>query len=198
MKYEIKECSGCGYTKPIINVKYNLCLKCNRDRLNRIEDANRGNTERHKSITHKKGTNTPLRKKRARIKPISINKKVENEKYIKVKAQKRKDMIEGGYFRCFFTGKELDPNGKEDWHHVLFRSQYPEEATSYKNIFPCLRQPHDDFHHKDVEWLLKNTYWYRNFFDRIKEINHKAYNQELERMLKAKMISMETYLNERK
>jgi hypothetical protein len=193
MKYDFKICSGCGIEKPIVNKTKNLCLKCNRDRLNRQEINPKVPKRTLEKTSHENDTKVPLVKKRARIKPISETMKFGVAEYNRTKARKRKDMIKGGYFRCFFSNTKLDVDGVEEWHHALGRTG--DLLWEYKNIFPAIRRYHRDYHDLPIEQLMKLT-WYRDFVRRLKAKNHKVYNKELNRMLKAGIIDMDNFINE--
>jgi len=173
MKKEIGICKGCGKEKIIVNKTHYLCASCNRARLD----------ERRK--LHGNTVKKPYKKSSKRLK--------EEEWYRQTKAQKKKDMIEGGYFRCFFSNKPLDPNKEYEWHHALGRKGAL--LYEYKNIFPVISKYHTEYHSLDAERLMKTT-WYRGFLKRVKKINHKVYNKELDRLKKAGIISMETFIDE--
>jgi len=190
MKYDFEICKGCGFKKPIINKKYVLCLKCNRDRLNTLSMDEEVSTGSFKSTSVKKGTKYP---KRTNIAQRSEKMETGLEKYYKVRAKKRQDMIDGKYFNCFFTGIKLDPDGQEDFHHADGREG--EKLYEYRNIFPAINKHHREYHDLSVEQLMK-TFWYREFLVRLKKINHKVYNKELNRLLKAGVLDMESFLKE--
>jgi len=117
-------------------------------------------------------------------------------KYAIVKKQKREDMIEGKYFKCFFSNIPLDPNQEgEPWHHALGRKGAL--LYDYKNIFPCIHERHMEYHDLSVDKLMKTT-WYKDFLLRLSKINHAVYNKELNRLLKGGVIDMETFLKEYK
>jgi len=192
MRYDWNVCNSCGKSKPIVNKKYNLCLKCNRDRLNLQEIHSNKHNSTPKSGLVINGITYP---KRSKIKKTSLKMDEGLRKYKAVKAKKRKDMIEGKYFRCFFTNKELDVNGNEEWHHALGR--IGKLLYEYRNIFPVIGKYHKQYHDLDPEKLLK-TFWYKDFLRRLKKHNHKVYNKELNRLLKAGIIDMDSFLNEYK
>ena len=191
MKYEITICNGCNKKKPIINKTHVLCLKCNRDRLNK-QSLNAPDAHRKpvRTLSPKKGTRSPERK---RLPNMSIKQSLQYLKYNEVKAQKKADMIAGKYYNCFFSGQKLDPDFNYEFHHAL--GKVGDLMTSYRNIFPCIRKYHTEYHSLSADKLMK-TSWYPDFVKRIKKMNHRVYNKELDRLLKAKVISMETFLQE--
>lgn len=128
-----------------------------------------------------------------KIKPVSSRRIKDNEKYKKVKAKKKEDMIEGGYYRCYFSNKPLDVNIDFPWHHVF--GKRGKLLYEYTNIFPCIHEYHMQYHNMSADKLMK-TDWYKKFLLRLKKINHKAYNKELNRLLKANVIDMESFLKE--
>lgn len=137
---------------------------------------------------------------RKRIEKRPVNKisetyKIGLKKYEEVKKQKREDMISGQYFKCFFTNTTLDENGNEGWHHAIGR--VGNLLYDYRNIFPVLDIPHREYHDLPIEKLIK-TWWYPGFIKRIKAMNKRVYNKELDRFLKAKVISIESFINEYK
>ncbi len=190
MRYELAICSGCGFKKPIINKKHNLCLKCNRNRLN-VQEMENGTSEVNSKPVYEKKASKPSKRKRI----SNTSQKMDSGLilYKEVKAKKRNDMIQGKYFRCFFTNALLDPEGSESWHHALGR--IGELLYEYRNIFPCIEKYHRDYHDMEADKLMK-TEWYPVFVQRLKEKNHKVYNKELNRLLKAKVIDMDTFLQE--
>jgi len=172
MKREKGVCKGCGKERFIVNKTHYLCAACNRKRLEK------------QSKTHAKPK---------RLYNKSPKRLKEEEWYRQAKAQKKKDMIAGGYYRCFFSNKPLDPDKDYDWHHALGRKGAL--LYEYKNIFPVISKYHHEYHNLDAARLMKTT-WYRGFLKRVKMINHKVYNKELDRLKKGGVISMETFLDE--
>lgn len=124
----------------------------------------------------------------------SLKRTKEEALYEKTKAKKREDMIEGKYFRCFFSNKVLneDPNIKEPWHHALGREG--DLLYDYRNIFPCIHEYHQDYHNLSIDKLLKEQ-WYKDFLKRVEKMNKAVYNQELRRMNKAGIIDNEQFFN---
>ncbi len=183
MTKEKGTCKKCGKERYIVNKTRHLCNACNKARLE-------SRKEPYNSFKLKSGT-TPS--KRVKIAHRSSNRLKEEDWYRQTKAQKKKDMIEGGYFKCFFSNKPLDPNVEHPWHHTLGRRGVL--LYEYKNIFPAISKYHQEYHDLDAERLMK-TDWYKDFLKRIKSINHRVYNKELDRLKKAGVISMETFIDE--
>lgn len=175
-------CKGCDKDRYIVNKTHYLCAACNKERLERRAKRIEDNTKKWSSDTKAKRTYNRSAK---RLK--------EEEWYRQTKAQKKADMISGGFYRCFFSGQPLDPNVDYPWHHALGR----EGALlyEYKNIFPAISKYHMEYHRLDAERLMK-TDWYKGFLKRVKSINHRVYNKELDRLKKARVISMETFIDE--
>jgi hypothetical protein len=176
MKYEIGICNSCEGSFLIVNKTHKLCETCNQERL-----TNQGK---------KKPVKTRIAKK---TKPIrSINPKMSKglKLYEKVKEVKKKDMIEGGYYRCFFSNKPLDENVSWPWHHALGRKG--SLLYEYKNIFPCIDEYHKEYHDLSVQALMR-TEWYPRFFERVRKQNRNVYNKELRRMNKGGIIDDEQF-----
>ena len=176
-------CKKCGKERYIVNKTHQLCTTCNKARLKASEIAYSASKPKSGTLyqkAHKVAYNAP--------------KRVRDESWYKqTKAQKRDDMIEGGYFKCFFSNTPLDPSVEWPWHHVLGRTGTL--LYEYKNIFPVIPKYHQEYHDLDAERLMK-TKWYKDFLKRIKAINHKAYNKELDRLKKGGVISMDTFIDE--
>lgn len=172
-KYKIGECSVCTDTKLIVNKTKQLCAKCNRLRLD----------EQRQTLKEKK----PLNK-------ISSHQQKELQKYEHVKARKKADQIEGGFYNCFFCGIPLKENENVDVHHSLGR--IGPLLTDYRNIFYAHRLCHNNYHDMTIAQLLKDTNWYKPFLKRIMKINKKVYQQELKRLYKAKIIDLTMLLDE--
>lgn len=181
IKNEKGVCKKCtdGIERLIVNKTHQLCTKHNRERLN-----GQGQTLALK----KPLKNTPINK-------VSDSLKIGLRKYEETKAKKRAHMITGGFFKCFFTNQPMNIAGNESWHHALGRDG--PLLYDYRNIFPVLDAPHREYHDLTMKKLMK-TYWYPEFIKRVKTMNANVYNKEIERMLKAKVISMESFLNEYK
>lgn len=116
---------------------------------------------------------------------ISKSRQVELRKYNEVKIRKKEDMIKGNFFKCYFSGKQLDENIEWPWHHIHGRRG--KLLYEYTNIFPCIHEFHIDYHEMPIEKLIKLD-WYKQFIDRLSKINHTAYNLELKRMNKGGII----------
>jgi len=182
MKHEKGTCKKCKTEDVlIVNKTHKLCASCNKERLE-------GQKQPYNRIKPK--NDTPQRKK-CRIPQKSAKQVVGEEKYEAVKRQKHADMIAGGYYKCFFTNKYLnDERDNVTWHHVLGRKG--ELLYDYRNIFPALWEYHYDYHHKSIGYLMKQR-WYKDFLNRLAQLNHKAYNKELGRQLKGGIIDAEMY-----
>jgi len=183
MKYEKGICKECGEERYIVNRTHYLCSKCNTARL-------RGQEGIQKPSFNDNGSVAPKRYKIASRSP----KRMEGEKkYEAVKKQKRLDMIEGGYYKCFFTNRyireEDEANGLITWHHVLGRTGAL--LWDYRNIFPAYLEYHDRYHHERVATLMKER-WYKDFVNRLRQLNHKAYNKEMNRWFKAGFLDEES------
>jgi len=124
-------------------------------------------------------------KKSSRIQAISKTMAEGNRKYKATKIKKKEDMLEGRFFKCFFSNKQLDPNIEWPWHHSLGKKG--ELLWAYWNIFPCIHEYHMDYHNLDIGKLMKLD-WYISFLERVSKINHAVYNHELKRMNKGGII----------
>jgi hypothetical protein len=173
MKKEYGICKKCEDSAVIVNRTHWLCESCNRER-----------------IAMQK-TSVVIKKKKF-LNPKSSALSKGELLYAQTKAKKREDMIEKGYFRCFFSNKPLDPspNAGEPWHHALGRKG--SLLYEYKNIFPCIHEYHMQYHDLDIKELMK-TEWYPKFFTRVKQLNKNVYNKELRRMNKGGIIDDEQY-----
>lgn len=179
-KYEKGECKGCKEVKLIVNKTHKLCSRCNRKRLD----------EQGQTLKDKK----PL--KRTQLNNTSKKYEKELVKYAQVKAKKRKDQIEGGYYKCFFCNQSLEhmKDDEVDTHHALGREG--KLLTDYRNIFFAHRICHNSYHDMSADQLLNKTQWYKPFLKRIMKMNKKVYQHELKRLYKANVIDLQILLDE--
>ena len=185
MKYEKGICNKCSENRIIVNKRHGLCNKCNKIRLQ----------GQYKPVERVNPKSDTLHPKRYKIDPRSVPRTLDEGKYRMVKAKKREDMINGGYYKCFFTNKPIKPEDEErgmiGWHHVLGRTG--RLLWDYRNIFPAFNDYHFRYTHESVSVLIKEK-WYKDFVDRLRTLNHKAYNLEMNKWFKAGLLDEESFI----
>ena len=176
MKYIKSICDGCDDDKYIVNKTHNLCQDCNRIRL----DDQRG-----------------AKKKVHKINQLSEKQRIKLKEYVKVREAKRKDQIEGGYYKCYFCNEDLqDYEGRIDAHHTLGRDN--DLLSEYKNIFFTHRTCHTIYHAYSADGLLK-THWYLDFMMRLRKLNKigEVWQKELNRCKRAGIDDIELRIDKR-
>jgi len=195
MKYENGICKGCGFPRLIVNKKYYLCDKCNKERLH------------GKFNMHEKPPDKPLKrwkKKKYDKHPNKVamrsdKRKIEEQWYADKREQKRADLIEKDAYRCFFCNAKLDPEEDVACHHINGRIgkllyHYPNLSFAHHN---CHREWHDEDAHK----LVKQK-WFHYFEERVErrakagdEVHIKLHNTIAMRLFKAGIYDSEIYFN---
>lgn len=174
MKHSKEICLGCDNLRYIVNKTHTLCQTCNRLRLDSQKTGS------------KKGTYT--------IKPVSDKQKKKLDEYRKTREAKRKDQIEGGYYKCYFCNDDLvDYNGRIDTHHTLGRDG--DLLSKYSNLFFTHRICHTMYHSYDVKSLFK-TSWYMDFLMRVRKLSDNVWEKEKRKIEKAGIQNIDELLDD--
>jgi hypothetical protein len=137
-----------------------------------------GRCRYHQFERRKRGGDLHVRKK-----PIareSKKRKEESKTYVQVKTELRDAMVAKGTYNCFFSG--LPMGNHFEFHHLKGRDG--QLYIDPKYLVPALRKYHDDYHHLNIELLLKEP-WYLEFLSKLKAIDPKLYETELKKQYKA-------------
>ena len=129
-----------------------------------------------------------------RVKPINNSSDKRNKQldtYSQLKEEALYMARKQPKFRCFFCNKEFDKNYTPDWHHLIGKEN--EKLTDKKNLVFVHRNCHTLYHALPVDKIKKYD-WYNDFLNRLKEKSIEGYTVELNRHIRAGLLTIEEYL----
>jgi hypothetical protein len=159
MKDMAKLCKHCG-KYPVFS--HDHCLGCQRFR---------------KDKKYLKSVLKSYKKQKGTIKPISDKRKQENIKYEKAKKEKEAQLKAEGKWRCFFSDIPLKEEERPSWHHLKGRDGDLFCDPYY--LVPSYDLYHVYKYHKLTVKELMLESWYEGFLQRLKEIDVKLYEKEI-------------------
>ena len=80
---------------------------------------------------------------------------------------------------CIFCGEKM--NKREDNHHISGRGKYFLDEKLWSHAH---RECHDNYHHKSIEWLMKQPWW-TSFLNRMRIRDSVTYRKLLAKIEKS-------------
>lgn len=93
--------------------------------------------------------------------------------------------------RCFFCDKEFEIDYMPDWHHLIGKEN--EKLTDVENLVFVHRDCHTLYHALPVDKITQYD-WYIGFLNRLKEKSEQGYIIEINRHIRAGLLTIEEYL----
>lgn len=112
------------------------------------------------------------------MRQISKKRQKENAQYTRVKKEIRKELIDRGEWKCFFTWEDIPEGILPSFHHLDGRDG--DLMVDKDNLVPCYDGAHRAYHDLPIDKLEKFGWW-PGFMRRLKEKNKNVYNKIMAR-----------------